>query len=795
MSDFLLFLHFNVLQSILLVLIVPANGFSVSPSQSVTVGDDVTISCQTDLDNSVKWIFYRTPGQIPDTISYNGIITNGFKRSFSLVSSDSGLIELHIPKTSLSLSGSYECVEDNGIGPGRGRIELTVARKTFSVSSSQVVQVGEQVVLRCVTGLDAPVIWYFSRVGDRRPIVLSSKGRIVNGFDADYKLDSISDDGEYNIIIQQARLNNSGTYECIEDSGLGPGRGKPELTVNTRSSESQEVQVGHLALLTCATGLDTPVDWTFGQNVISSNGTVANAPVYNVMSLGSGKHSLQIRNVEWQHAGVYQCKERVGGKEISSSIALSVGSTSSDMMTMSVVDGRNAVLQCNIHSNRSVVWLYCPEVSEKCDLVYDGKNVVDINDRGYVLNEQYSLHVSNVTLNDEGMYYCLEDEGLGSQRTSIKLIVSIVSIVEVITKTSTVQSSSIKTTASVDHASNILIVSGIVIVIVLYICLLIVVVLFVLKRRTRHQKMCLTTGSLRNLLPVGDPEKAMLKKKHNDELKDPPVIEGQTNELLDSSTGEKTAVIGLAILSDKIYVLHSGQHLVSVYDAVTGELFPEVIDVGADTDSELTALVSCYVNECIYIADRVNKQIIRFEPSNNERAYWPLEVSPSGLSVNTCVESRVIVTSNGTPCSISEYTTKGVLVKTINVPPIVTSLQQAFQLAKNRFIFRCTMPGSDKNKIVYVVNDDKELLFKNDFVDQSASYVTVDRKGQIIVCDESNNCVEVWSLTDFLKYKTTSRFVVSKPCSVFTDDCRGRYVIGNSNGCIFTSHLYDHPSH
>ena len=406
-------------------------GFSVSPSaQTVAVGEVVTMTCQTEYDEHVVWRFYRH-GERPTTLSSFCRLPNAYKAYMRLNCSVPRNYELIVSMINVSMSGTYECVENNGFG-SRGSIQISVLPRKFNVtSSSQVVQVGERVVLRCVTGLESYVYWYFRRsVSAGRELISAALS-----FKKDYQLE-INGTGYYNLVIPRANLNNTGIYECVEDMGFGPGRGKVELNVEIPVGTPQIVQVGNTAKLACDIGSNFPLRWTYlrprnGTSVDISNGSVmlSHRDTHSIL-LNTNK-SLVIRNVKHEHTGTYQCQTEVSGEQHVMNVQLmAVHPGTSNILNHSVEVEKDTVLPYNGHFNQSMTWLFCKSESvlkmEICSVVSAEEDSVPekYTSNNRVVMRNHSIEIRNVTMNDAGMYYCIGTAQLAEPLFSIQLRVS-----------------------------------------------------------------------------------------------------------------------------------------------------------------------------------------------------------------------------------------------------------------------------------------------------------------------------------------------------------------------------------
>jgi hypothetical protein len=402
-------------------------GFSLSSSVTATVGDEVSMTCKTDLDRSVNWVFYNSGSGVADFIYAGGNLLNGYAKSHKMETKINGEYRLIIPKVELKHAGRYECMENEGLGPGRASLTVTVLRKPVSVSiSSPTVEAGRKAVLKCVTGFDNPSVdWYFYNSRGMYPV--SSGGRILNEFKKMFSLNA-TNDGEFSLILMTAAVSNSGEYECIEGNGLGPGREKVKLSVELRISKPQTVRVGDYAILSCATGQEGAVTWRFkpsgksGQDFIVIKDGVR---FKQILAPAAGEHRLVISNAQSDVAGLYECADDSGsGKRATVEFRVTTQEGMDEEKEKKA--GEDVWLDCPVESLAEAEWTYCPsaDVPTPCCVLYSrGSSNRGCNNRveNATHNGKQQLILRNISIEDAGRYYCINDEGFGERVATIKL--------------------------------------------------------------------------------------------------------------------------------------------------------------------------------------------------------------------------------------------------------------------------------------------------------------------------------------------------------------------------------------
>ena len=94
--------------------------FTETPSASTTLlpGDILRLDCKSDTGNPVQWLF-TAPSGSPVQIFISSVVPPAYQSLYEVDTTDGG----HdlVARTSMisSYCGTYECVENNGVGPGR----------------------------------------------------------------------------------------------------------------------------------------------------------------------------------------------------------------------------------------------------------------------------------------------------------------------------------------------------------------------------------------------------------------------------------------------------------------------------------------------------------------------------------------------------------------------------------------------------------------------------------------------------------------------------------------------------
>jgi len=92
------------------------------------------------------------------------------------------------------------------------------------------VSVGKSVKLFCNTSLDSEVDWWYLNNPTASSHYVIASGYIQENYKEKKRFSLHSSKNEHSLIISDVRLNDTGLYICIEDSGLG-GRHTFQLIV------------------------------------------------------------------------------------------------------------------------------------------------------------------------------------------------------------------------------------------------------------------------------------------------------------------------------------------------------------------------------------------------------------------------------------------------------------------------------------------------------------------------------------------------------------------------------------
>ena len=247
---------------------------------------------------------------------------------------------------------------------------------------------------------------------------------------------------------------------------------------------------------------------------------------------------------------------------------------------------------------------------------------------------------------------------------------------------------------------------------------------------------------------------------------------------------ERQRVWGVASLGNLLYVLRDKLSIqVEVYD-IPDYRFQRCFTVqGLRTLADITA---CAHNYCLYISGYTDKCVHRVALPGVDVTKWPVNDKLTRLSV-TDTHSVLVMCSEVR--MIKEFTTRGKLLRQIELPQDVVSPKKAFQLSSGEFIV-CHGDITDPVHRVCLVGSDGQVVKSYGGPRGSDSqqmnvpaHLAVDSNGFVFVADYNN--YRVLLLSPALTYV---RDVVSdeqlkwKPLRLYLDDNRRRLYVAE-NAC------------
>ena len=241
-------------------------------------------------------------------------------------------------------------------------------------------------------------------------------------------------------------------------------------------------------------------------------------------------------------------------------------------------------------------------------------------------------------------------------------------------------------------------------------------------------------------------------------------------------------VRGVTRIKQELYVV-IGKHKkvttskVHIFDASTFELkstfqLKDKIDpYGFTADSNY-----------LYMSNQEDGRIHKVQIRDQSATSWVVGGKHNRLSLTK--QGDILVTCYDSN-KLCEYTTLGVLLKTIELKPDVYGPRHAIQLDTDRYLFTQAIDGGSNR--VCIIDDSGRLISSygekaGSRVDQlkNPRELAVDRNGFIFVsCVDDNKVPLLNSTLEFVKYISQLSAVISECLALFLDEFRGRLYVSD----------------
>lgn len=354
----------------------------VSPSQDITEGEAVTLTCEV-------------PGTKPDEVHYSWSKNNIWIK-------ESPMTSLSFPKVSINDAGYYYCKVQNDKGSDTSPpviIDVKYAPRLPSLVSFLETQHGKLAIIQCTVESNP-----FSE------LMVFKDGNLIGNSSShgtpSERIQVISTGNSLRMKIQDVKLSDEGLYTCIAKNSMGNSSASLQFTVETARvviAPSPEIEEGGEATLTCMATRGSEEGTTYSWYKDSKR----------VKEDMKGKE-LFLHRLSKTDAGSYFCKaDSSRGSSTSPPAALHVLFPPRDLSLNSLVSSQGvlqAVIQCTVDSDPpSQMFLY-----RDGTLVASSTKVFS-NERYEVSHSINSLQlqIQNVVLEDEGRYICLANTSYG----------------------------------------------------------------------------------------------------------------------------------------------------------------------------------------------------------------------------------------------------------------------------------------------------------------------------------------------------------------------------------------------
>nr|XP_061790885.1 hemicentin-1-like [Nerophis lumbriciformis] len=363
---------------------------------AVDIGSNVTLTCQAHgyPEPQVTW---RRQDGLPLFNKHH---------IYSTISQDEG--GLHIRNVWVDDETEYICEASNHFGKIQTQASITVTGLAPPVIAISPAVIGviedQQVTLPCVllSGNPLPERQWLHNYG------LVSSDEYV----------TVRRDGSLH--IERVRLDDAGDYTCLAESVVGATNHTTTVNVFVTPSIQHGPQVfstieGTPVSLPCrASGIPAPeITWSKGGKLVYLGG-----PAFSLDSDGS----LLIASPSGNETGEFLCTAANAAGHVSRKVQLTVyvrprsiagtASGSSDPTRMSVIEGKDAVLPCEVHSvpPPSISWTRERRLISPYSLRHDQL-------------PSGSLKILESKISDSGLYVCIASNIAGNLTQSIELSV------------------------------------------------------------------------------------------------------------------------------------------------------------------------------------------------------------------------------------------------------------------------------------------------------------------------------------------------------------------------------------
>ncbi|XP_006821760.2 obscurin-like protein 1 [Saccoglossus kowalevskii] len=318
---------------------------------------------------------------------------------------------------------NYQCSVAHGGGDsaiisGQASLTVTDPQRFHTIPSDITVLAGNSAVLECVVSdKEGIVIW--TKNGED----ISSDATITNG-DNRFSITGNQDNGEYNLQIVNADIQDTGIYECrVTASGQSAKIGPDTASLAVQALQSFDVQPASTVILErndvtlfCSVSDKAgQLVWSLNGEDISSDSTITTSiSGYTITSPTQlVDYNLKIESVRAEHAGNYVCSvtSANGHPEITSDTALltvEIRDPQSFLTTpndTTILAGNSVVMECAVKDKEGIVIWTKSGVDISSDAtITNGDNRFSIT--GNQDNGEYNLQIVNADSGVYGLYTC-----------------------------------------------------------------------------------------------------------------------------------------------------------------------------------------------------------------------------------------------------------------------------------------------------------------------------------------------------------------------------------------------------
>ncbi|XP_039609186.1 obscurin isoform X1 [Polypterus senegalus] len=344
----------------------------------ITAGQDIILICKTSKSEaSVKW--YKDGKVIRKSQKYD-IIQDGCTN------------KLAVRNTTTKDTGEYTC--ETEIAKSSAKVEVKENLNRFTMELCDLTaEENDSVTLKCETAEPvSQVVWRkgMSEIKDGIKYKMKQEGTL-----------SI-------LLINQVEKSDSGIYSC----DIGAVQTQAKLTVHesipaiTKGLKDTEVMEGEDVVLLCETSkADTPVTW-FKDGIL-----LKSSSKHKISCLGLNA-KLTICKTEEGDSGIYECETGTAKSRAKVAVNAQPVSFIRELHDQDYEEGGTATLNCELSkADAQVEW-------KKGESMLHSGNKYHMKQKGAL----FELHISNLKLEDSGIYICKCGEQETSASVNVKAL-------------------------------------------------------------------------------------------------------------------------------------------------------------------------------------------------------------------------------------------------------------------------------------------------------------------------------------------------------------------------------------
>jgi hypothetical protein len=218
-------------------------------------------------------------------------------------------------------------------------------------------------------------------------------------------------------------------------------------------------------------------------------------------------------------------------------------------------------------------------------------------------------------------------------------------------------------------------------------------------------------------------------------------------KLIGPSPDDNGTVISMTSHANKFYIIRLNSRHVEVFDESTFKFLHRMDVLGFTVDC-VSTLVACATHNCLYLSRWNKMAIYRIDLADgNEVIDWKVGNDAKAISVNKA--ANVLVVCRSRPDLLKEYTTRGTLVRQIQLQTVGLHTFSAIQLDDDRFVCCQGFENDDAHRVC-IVTAAGQVVYSYGNEPGSAKgllnapvYMAVDRRGFIFVANYRDNRIVV----------------------------------------------------